>query len=432
MNILKNYFNHLDKPLYPNSENPKAKNLTKFNELLLVAYREFSSVTDELVRELRQTHQLKVVAGIESFTKRSAVRNIEDAAGLDKTELGIIYDKFYNVLYYKQQKPTERSDSKMDLKSFEIFIGSLASWAKIESEDYQLDRQRQLKVAKNFLHQLFNVFDRHHTQHLSLQDAIIGVGSIHKGDLNTQIKLFFDLHDLDKDEYLNKDEVVQLSETLLWIFRNIQDEDHLNAVSTFLHNAFEYSETRGDDQYLSLGSLRMIVLADETLENFFDHEFAYSFKLSEKETEQQRSLGREIFDNLLATGAKLASSTGVSRPQLKSKLTDVSLTSSEMQATIDSIENAKLEDKEDLINKVSDKNDHPQEKPEVQDASKTDAEKKRSSPATEAEGAAEKHVIGDSDMSDDDDDEEEEEDLSPDVLEEVDRLLKEYDDEDED
>lgn len=28
MNILKNYFSHLDKPLYPNSENPKAKNLT--------------------------------------------------------------------------------------------------------------------------------------------------------------------------------------------------------------------------------------------------------------------------------------------------------------------------------------------------------------------------------------------------------------------
>lgn len=28
MDILKQYFNNLDKPLYPNSENPKAKNLT--------------------------------------------------------------------------------------------------------------------------------------------------------------------------------------------------------------------------------------------------------------------------------------------------------------------------------------------------------------------------------------------------------------------
>jgi hypothetical protein len=86
--------------------------------------------------------------------------------------------------------------------------------------------------------------------------VIIGVGSIVKGDLNSQIKLFFQLHDLDGDDYLNKDEIVQLSETLLWIFRHTSDEEHLNAVSTFLHHAFEYSEEKDDDQYLSLASLR--------------------------------------------------------------------------------------------------------------------------------------------------------------------------------
>lgn len=74
--------------------------------------------------------------------------------------------------------------------------------------------------------------------------------------MNSQIKLFFDLHDVDKDGFLNKDEIVQLSETLLWIFRNTSDELHLNAVSTFLHHAFEYSETKEDDQFLSLASLR--------------------------------------------------------------------------------------------------------------------------------------------------------------------------------
>lgn len=131
--------------------------------MLLVAYREFSSVTDELVRELRQTHQLKVVAGIESFTKRSAVRNIENTSGLDKTELGIVYDKFYNVLYYKQ-KSTARNDSRMDLQSFQLFLGSLASWAKMKE-----DGERQVKVAQNFFHQLFKVFDIQQTQSLSLQ-----------------------------------------------------------------------------------------------------------------------------------------------------------------------------------------------------------------------------------------------------------------------
>ena len=48
-----------------------------------------------------------------------------------------------------------------------------------------------------------------------------------------------------------------LEETLLWIFRLTQDEEHLNAVSTFLHHAFEYAETKQDgEQYLSAGSFR--------------------------------------------------------------------------------------------------------------------------------------------------------------------------------
>ncbi|KAI9470070.1 MAG: rab-GTPase-TBC domain-containing protein [Benjaminiella poitrasii] len=401
MNILKSYFSCLGDPLYPNSDNPKARNLTKFNELLLVAYREFSNVTDELVRELRQTHQLKVVAGIESFTKRSAVRNLDDTAGLDKAELGIIYDKFYNVLYYKQQ-PTERNSesSKMDFKSFEAFIGSLAPWAKIDSQDHEPGRERQLKVANNFLHQLFT-------------DAIIGIGSIYIGDLNSQLQLFFDLHDMDKDGYLNKDEIVQFSETLLWIFRNYtQDEDYLNAVSTFLRNAFEYSETRNDEPYLSLASLRMIALANETLEKFFDHEFAYSLQLTEKPTEQQRSFGREIFDNLLATGAKLAKA---SRPQLKSKSTDISI-SSELQNSSIEDENTALEEilKEEAAKTKEEKITKEDVKEEAEEEEKK-----------ENESVNDKHVIGsdDSDISED-------EDISPDVLEEVDRLLKEYDDED--
>lgn len=83
------------------------------------------------------------------------------------------------------------------------------------------------------------------------------------------------------------------SETLLWVFRQHKDdEEHLNAVSTFLHHAFEYS----DKSYLSFESLRyvhiaqilalkltlhyrMIILADETLEMFFNFGLAQSFRL---------------------------------------------------------------------------------------------------------------------------------------------------------
>jgi hypothetical protein len=88
--------------------------------------------------------------------------------------LNVIYDKFYNVLYYKQQKSTERNDSRMDLKSFQLFIGSLASWAKIESTE-ATDDERQFVVAQNFFHQLFQLFDHQHNSSLSLQVNYITV-----------------------------------------------------------------------------------------------------------------------------------------------------------------------------------------------------------------------------------------------------------------
>jgi hypothetical protein len=156
-------------------------------------------------------------------------------------------------------------------------------------------------------------------------------------------------------------------------------------------------------------SPRMIVLADETLETFFDHEFAASFQLTEKATEQQRSLGREIFDNLLATGAKLATTTGVSRPQLSAKS---SVSTSEMQATIESIENVKLDGRD--IAPETESNEVGSTMPQKDDQEKPTNQQKE-----------DKHVLG----NDDDSDMSEEEDLSPDVLEEVDRLLKEYGDE---
>lgn len=71
-------------------------------------------------------------------------------------------------MYYKQ-KSTERNDSRMDNKSFQLFIGSLASWAKM-TED--MDGERQLKVAQNFFNQLFKVFDINQTQSLCLQVKI--------------------------------------------------------------------------------------------------------------------------------------------------------------------------------------------------------------------------------------------------------------------
>ena len=53
-------------------------------------------------------------------------------------------------------------------------------------------------------------------------------------DLMANIAWFFSLHDNDKDGHLTKDEVLQLSESLLFIFRSEIGDQYLAAVSRVL------------------------------------------------------------------------------------------------------------------------------------------------------------------------------------------------------
>lgn len=82
-------------------------------------------------------------------------------------------------------------------------------------------------------------------------------------DLMANIEWFFTLHDKDKDGHLTKDEVLQLSESLLvcssirdnhldllnlgrpkFIFRSEPGDAYLAAVSRFMTNAFEYADAQ--------------------------------------------------------------------------------------------------------------------------------------------------------------------------------------------
>ena len=115
---------------------------------------------------MRQKHQLKVVAGIESSAKRSTIRNLDTKAGLNPEELGSLYDIFHNVQYYH-----ESQESNMDYASFETLMGKLTTWAKfLPRTDDQ--HERQDKVGRGFLMRLFNLFDRGGRGSLSFQASI--------------------------------------------------------------------------------------------------------------------------------------------------------------------------------------------------------------------------------------------------------------------
>ena len=392
MDVLKKYFGTLDESAFPNSTNPKARALTKFNELMLVAYKEFESVTPELVAELRRNHQLKVVHNIGSFTKRSQLRNITPGK-FSKDEMSIIYDRFYSALFYGRQQrggSVKQEARALDSNTFVSFLGSIAHWAQVEDDQMENDdfrptngspkqhrrrgsnsttstaRERRKIVGRHFISRLFERFDQSGTGLLSLQEVTTGLGDIIHGDLMTRMQLFFEMHDLNKDGTLSRDEILGMSESLLFIFRFDDGDSYLSAISNFIRNAFEFAEkvespkkgedeaslidlgnpTEGDAEtkdsesnnaaasersveetdatasekavvttttdepeiQMSLPSFRMVVLADEALEKFFDSGFSSSFKLLEPLDRQRGLFAREVFDSLLSEGRKLAGS----------------------------------------------------------------------------------------------------------------------------
>src|SRR5438128_34504 len=64
IHTLKSYFLTLEESAHPKSRDAKVREITRFTELMTVAYRDFAMITDEKVAELRRTEQLKVVHNI--------------------------------------------------------------------------------------------------------------------------------------------------------------------------------------------------------------------------------------------------------------------------------------------------------------------------------------------------------------------------------
>ncbi|CAK7207500.1 GTPase activating protein (GAP) [Sporothrix eucalyptigena] len=105
ISVLKSYFSRLDESAHPRSDNPKLRAVTRFQELMVVAFKEFSGITNATIADLRQKNKDAVLNNIENFTKRTAIRNLgPDSKVLSTQELGGLYDRFYGVLYERQQR----------------------------------------------------------------------------------------------------------------------------------------------------------------------------------------------------------------------------------------------------------------------------------------------------------------------------------------
>lgn len=265
---MREYFASLGESAHPNSTDPRTRAITRFQELLLVAFREFSVISDETIQSERRRLRAEIVQSIESFAKRAAIRSLKRNGRFSKEQLGLIYDAVFKAIciipaVVDEKSPPvlletgavgeveQKQETRIGLRTFRIFLSELCSWARDETvirNGFQVSLNGQgekqaivttfqeridRQVAEHeLIDRLFYFWDTSCRGSLSLQvttissvmypsahcctkDLVDGLDGVMFNDLMENIEWFFNLHDNDKDGSLTKDELLKLSESLL-------------------------------------------------------------------------------------------------------------------------------------------------------------------------------------------------------------------------
>ena len=282
ISVLKSYFARLDESAHPKSENPKLRAVTRFQELMVVAFKEFSGITHSSITELRLKNKDAVLNNIENFAKRTAIRNLgPDSKMLSTDELGALYDRFYSILYDRQQRDSMIQEEKkrrarssrtraselfanssqnqvekgrvgmgpstslMDYDAFREFLASMSKWAISDSpgssrrdtsfSEAEKPRHQSARhpvehmspwgsgpepADHEFLQRLFKKWDVDGENTLTLQHVVTGLARIKgKRDIMGTITYFFELYDDDNDGKVDREGILRISEALLFLSR---------------------------------------------------------------------------------------------------------------------------------------------------------------------------------------------------------------------
>ncbi|KAG2193220.1 hypothetical protein INT47_010695, partial [Mucor saturninus] len=348
--VVKNFFASLNLP-EGTTEEDYAKKFTIFKQLMksaFIQYTDFNKVTSDKINKYRKENELKIIGGVESFTKRNALRHVKNTAHFGPEEISNIYDHFFGALYYAKDG---HEQPEMDLIAFTKMLEHMTTWAKpanINSSGNSENLQVMQEVSEAFILRLFNYFksDKNHFG-ITLNDTISKLGEILRGvskDIMSKANFYFSLYNQDKSEHLNNGNLHTMATELFWLMTTLEVEfDAWDAICNFIALSAEYSNTKDDvDALLALlkqevnpddstyfakhvsilhnalmGSdapvievtlpvLRMIILTEDRLEQFIQTIIPASFKLEKEVIERQKGLGHEIFEALFVEGRKLA------------------------------------------------------------------------------------------------------------------------------
>lgn len=160
---MRDYFASLGDSAHPESPDPRTRAITRFQELLLVSFREFSVITDETIQSERRKFRGQIIQSIESYAKRSALRSLKRTGRFDKQQLGLVYDALFKAICVIPAVADERAprllletgttteqqkqETRIGLKTFKLFLSEICSWArddKIISNGFQVTKRLEM------------------------------------------------------------------------------------------------------------------------------------------------------------------------------------------------------------------------------------------------------------------------------------------------
>lgn len=274
ISILKNYFSRLDDSAHPTSQNEKLRSITKFQELMVTAFKEFGAITHSTVTELREKHIDNVKEGLATFAKRTSLRNLgPESKKLSTEDLSTLYDRFFSILRQRQDRAKVKEQERkklemqrtrpnlmsrlshnasdaplsgdtqlqtMDYDAFREFLASTAKWAmtdsptasgpgKENSSNGVRARSKSIMSAwglgpepadHDFMQRLYGKWDESKQGALTLQNIVNGLARL-KGttDIMNSMSLFFDLFDDDSNGKVDREGILRMSESLLFLSR---------------------------------------------------------------------------------------------------------------------------------------------------------------------------------------------------------------------
>uniref|UniRef100_A0A060SYI6 ARAD1A12650p n=1 Tax=Blastobotrys adeninivorans TaxID=409370 RepID=A0A060SYI6_BLAAD len=220
ISIFREYFSTLDQSAHPNSKNERLQSVTRFQELMVVAFREFSVVTDDMIRQYRAKYENQILDDIELFAKRTQIRNLQKPKLLNQEQMGIVYDRFYSAL---QEPRLGLGPGKTEINQdvFGVFMAGIVDWMNPKYNEGRFIKGGEVDIVDR----LFRRWDSQMLGALTLQDTVNGFDSLVNPDLMATMTYFFELYDESGSDSVDREGILKMSEGLLFLTRPWREGD---------------------------------------------------------------------------------------------------------------------------------------------------------------------------------------------------------------